>query len=124
AVTRHERPPLARAEAARAGFAVSLRSIKKNYLGAIAARRLDLRAWRILRHHADGAQGRFTRRQRNRLRMIARRVCDHAASSVGFIQRENFIGRAAHFERARALQILALEKDAPPRRRGERTRGL
>ena len=67
-------------------------------LGAIAADALDLHARRALRHADDGRGTQQPSGAGDGLRVVARRVGDDAAGSLGIGQGGDLVVRAAHLE--------------------------
>ena len=89
-------------------LAVVLVTVVGRDLGAVAARRLDLRRRRIGRHENRRPRAEQTCRERDGLRVVARRIRDHRRSAW---QRSDLGVGAAKLERARTLQALRLEHD-------------
>ena len=80
-------------------------------LGAVAARRRDLRLARALPHHEQRVEPFDARAPGQRLRVVPGRDPDHAALALLRRQRGEIRQHAARLEGARALEQLRLERD-------------
>ncbi|CAB3640354.1 hypothetical protein LMG27174_00469 [Paraburkholderia rhynchosiae] len=78
---------------------------------AMRAHRIDLDLGRGHRHHDDRLHAHARRRQRDALRMIARRRGDYAALQRFQRNMRHLVVRAAHLEREHRLVVLALQID-------------
>ena len=78
-------------------------------LGAVVARRLDLRHRRVLRHEDARVRADLARRPRDRLPVVAGARRDDAGRALLGRQRRDPVVRAADLERAGALEVLRLE---------------
>ncbi len=92
------------------GFAVFGIAVVEDHLAAVAARGLDLDRRRVLGHHDHRAHAQQPRRQRDRLRMIARREGDDTGLALLGCELRQRVVRAAELEGAHALEVLALEE--------------
>ena len=113
----HERRArLARRAPAPSTSASSKPAPASTVFGAVVARRVDLRHRRVLRHEDRRADPELARRPGDRLAVVARARRDHAGGALLVAERRELVDRAAHLERAGALQVLGLQ----PRRGGRR----
>jgi hemerythrin superfamily protein len=108
-VRRDHRQTALRREPGRERFAVLRVAIEQHDLAAIAARGIDLGLRRVERHEDRRRNAEQARGQRDRLRMIARRECDHARCALRGRELRQRVEGAAELERAHSLQVLALE---------------
>ena len=99
-------------------FAVARQPVVEHDLCAIAARRVDLDLRRVRRHDDGRGDAQHLGRQRQPLRVIARRKRHDAALALLRRQLRERVVRAAKLERARALQVFALEEYTGIRRSG------
>ncbi|MGD0788747.1 MAG: hypothetical protein ABR898_12235 [Terracidiphilus sp.] len=90
-----------------AGFVVA--GAVEDNLSPEAARGGDLDLRRGQRHNDLSANSESRGMERNPLRVVAGAGRDHAALALRLAEREQFVERAALFERARALQVLKLQ---------------
>ena len=78
-------------------------------LGAVVARRVDLGHRRVLRHEDARVGADLARSPRDRLTVVAGARGDDARRPLVVAQRRDAVVRAAHLERAGALQVLGLQ---------------
>ena len=93
-------------------------------LRTVVARRVDLRHRRVLGHEHGCPDSELAGRPRDRLPVVAGARRDHAARPLVVSERRELVDRAAHLERAGALQVLRPQPHgsaAPP---GERLRAV
>ena len=88
-----------------------------------SVRRIELGVWRIGRHQNRCRAAMQARRQRHRLRMIARRKREHTTRSLSIRQRIDRVVPATKFECAHALKILSLHEHLATQHRVERRAG-
>src|SRR5512135_128144 len=79
---------------------------------AIGAGRFDLHGGSVCRHHDGGIYAEQAAHQRHCLSMVARGICDHSPRFPCLTQATDRVVGASKLERARALQVLTLEKYA------------
>ena len=108
---RHDvQPPGARLRLG-AGLAVGRRRSVEDHLCAERPRAVHLDTGRGCRHHHDGRHTDEAGRQRNRLRVVTRRIGDDAATAFRLPQLRDEVVGTADLERAGRLQVLALGPD-------------
>jgi hypothetical protein len=103
--------PVAATNSAAMGFAAFLDAVVEADFGAAALRALDLRARRIGRHHDGGLRPRTRALSATPLCVIAGGEGDDAFRLVGIWNAADAIPRAAHLERAGALERFWLDPD-------------
>ena len=117
------RSALGRDALRRALAALARRAIVEDHFRPVRARGGDLHRGRIRRHHDHGGNPEEPPRERDRLRMVARREGDDAVLALVRSQRMQGVVGAAELEGARALEVLALEEDARSRALVDGARG-
>ena len=97
-------------------------AVVQHHLGAVRLRVRNLERRRVLGHHDDRRDAERLRRARDALPVVAAAVRDDAARALGVGNRRDRAPRAADLERARALQALGLDEDAPANQLVEKRR--
>ena len=109
---------------ARQTLAVVALAVVGDDLGAVAARRGELHARRVRRHHDHGAHARLARGERHRLRVVARREGDDAAPLALRPSSERILFVAPRILKTPArCKFSHLKKTRRPARLVERARG-
>jgi len=98
-------------QAAADGLAVVGEAVEGDHLGAVFPRGGDLGCGRVLGHDDQGRHIEQARRQRDGLRVVARREGQHAAFALRIAEAAERVVGAAELEGAHALQVLALEEE-------------
>ena len=97
-------------------------AVDEAHLAAVLLHGRDLRQRRLLGHHQHRPRARLARRERHRLRMVARTRSDHAAGQLLPRQPPDHVRGAARLERAGELKILCLQHHARPHSPGQLAR--
>jgi hypothetical protein len=122
-VRRDDRQTLVRGEA-RADLLAALGvAVVEEDLAAVLPGRAHLGRRSILRHHDRRRDALQPARKCHGLRVIARGVGDHSASTLLAGEGRNGVIRATKLERAATLQVLAFEEELAARSRVRRSRG-
>ena len=122
-VRRHERGAAFARDRPGEFRAIHRGALVEDHFGAVFARRRDLGCRRVEGHDDDGGRAQQVRRERYALRVVAARKGHHAAGPRAGVELRDPVIGAAELERAHALQVFTLQKDARSRARVERARG-
>jgi hypothetical protein len=87
-------------------------AVVRDDLGAVAARRVELRGRRVLGHDDRRVRAEEPRRDRDGLRVVAGRESQDAKSQRVLVEGRDLVERAAELEGAAALEALRLHVDA------------
>jgi hypothetical protein len=109
-VRRDQRETLLFGQLAADGFAVFGVAVEEHHLAAVAAGGFHLHNRCVLRHDDDGTHAEQLGRQRNRLRVVARRKRDDARLALLRRELRQRVVRTAKLERTHALEALGLEE--------------
>ena len=116
----HAHPALV-GEPRRLGLRLVVAAVHEGHLAAVLAHRRHLGQRRPLGHHEQRAAARRARRERHRLRVVARAGGHHAGGQLGVRQLPDRVRGSARLERAGHLKVLRLER-ARARPRGATAR--
>ena len=119
----HEREPALLREPGADLLAALRPAVVRHDVGAVAARRVELRGRRVLGHDDRRARAEERRGDRDGLRVVAGRVRENAAPQRVLVERRDLVERAAELEGAAALEALRLDVDVRADPLVERPRG-
>ena len=117
-----QRPPLGRGELARDLMGILVGAVDQADVAAVLANGLHLRHRRVRRHAERRAHAGALRRERDRLRMVARAGGHDAGRPLVIGEVRHRVRGAADLERAGHLEVLGLQEDGGARDLGELVR--
>ena len=109
-VRRNQRHAALVSQTATNGFAVLAEAVVDDDGRAVALRSRHLGSGRVVRHDDHRRHAEQARRERDRLRVVARGERNDAGAALVLVETRQRVERAAELERTHTLEVLTLEE--------------